>query len=63
MSIMDILMLPVRAWYSIWTLPDDYYQGQEYDLISTVCYFAFKAIWILVSILIAWLTICPIFGF
>ena len=63
MRLMDILMLPVKLWYSVWTLPDEVCQGRENDLITTVCYITLKIIWILVSILLVWLTICPLFGF
>ena len=62
-KIAEIAMLPIELWYTIWTFPDDYYEGQERDLISTVCYFAFKIIWVLVTLLVVWLTICPFFGF
>lgn len=43
--------------------PDEYYEGQEKDLVSTICYIALKVIWVLVSILWVWLWICPFFGF
>ena len=61
-KIAEIAMLPIELWYEIWSFPDDYYRGQEHDLISTACYIALKVIWILVSILIAFLTICLFLG-
>lgn len=61
--ILYILQLPFELWWCIWTFPDDYYEGKERDLVSTICYIALKVIWILVSILWVWLWVCPFFGF
>lgn len=58
-----ILLLPFELWYSVWTFPDEYYEGKERDLVNTVCYIALKVIWVLVSLLWVWLWVCPFFGF
>lgn len=61
-KILWLIQLPFVLWYSVWTFPDDYYDGGR-DLVDTICYMTLKVVWILVTLLIVWLTICPFFGF